>query len=851
MLGLGIGLGLGNGASGAEAPPSLTAGTLSWDSVRFPPENGDDPVNLATSTNGENGLLHLPNTSNIFKTTVNYDTPILNGATTIMGRASIEHHIWNVVQARPYLWGSHILGTTSLTMCMRFMPISWNGTSGEAAHEGRLNFYGIGALGTGGLTLLSEIVPQTVRSILWAARCDMAATGAEFKLDFWDAETGTKYAGTPATIPASWAGVARMTQDLCIGGTRQDRYPLMASVNTDATRNAWRGEQADFMIADALLTDGQLQGIALGDSPLDIVAVGNRRLWLPLASGGALDLTATSSKPALINGLSQKGTVYPGSSLKRQSQAKHFAIARQPDPLLCPLPYKKTKATVYLPYAFNGVSGSIEMRVQDTDGAIVGTDWQVVGTIPGSGSSGGITITLPAHPNDKGMRLTFRVSDGLGGYIYHRINSDVVVCLAGELMGQSELTVAINKGNVLALSWADGNEGRYSYLVGMNWANNLPYILRSRYSVSRDRRDGVILLTRHLRRDTSKPLALIDSTLSGTSIFDLLDDAQTGRQWADLVAGVSPLAARDSLGRRLVSATALMWEAFFSRTDWCGQALRPLVLGLESVDQGAGAGAKIAQGDINHSLYDNEEFSLERKLVVMPANRSAASNPASYSATTDESSKAVTRADMRNNAQGVLASIMVGVESTNHAIVAQTDAHPSHYRLTGMVPFTRAVADSLAIGLGLKTKKGPYAFTSYAWGGTNATVIATVDGNVAGAELDVEGNLFASSYGASPVAAIGQAVEGWEVQDGGAGAWTKDGFSAVVSGTRTATITKTTGTWAAGTKFRFHPGAPAQYTSHAGASGTAGTVAEDNWVKRAPFYNGVLIAGGNDAVAVV
>ena len=57
-----------NFSAAPSTPADLFPGTLVWDAVRFPPENGDDPVSLATSTAGENGMLHLPNTSNIFKT---------------------------------------------------------------------------------------------------------------------------------------------------------------------------------------------------------------------------------------------------------------------------------------------------------------------------------------------------------------------------------------------------------------------------------------------------------------------------------------------------------------------------------------------------------------------------------------------------------------------------------------------------------------------------------------------------------------------------------------------------------------------------------------------------------------
>lgn len=64
--------------------------------------------------------------------------------------------------------------------------------------------------------------------------------------------------------------------------------------------------------------------------------------------------------------------------------------------------------------------------------------------------------------------------------------------------------------------------------------------------------------------------------------------------------------------------------------------------------------------------------------------------------------------------------------------------------------------------------------------------------------------------GGTLTAAAPNAITGFEVDDGGAGNWTRSGFSAAISGADIV-LTRDGGAWQAGTRLRFMPGGPLSY----------------------------------------
>lgn len=826
----------------------LRPGTLSWASLRAPPENGDNPGGYAAgvAVTGENAMLRTAWIASL----VDSASPFMAGQGALLFACTLDQAIYNGLVRSPYICGNAVQTATvsARTIGIRYTP---RPNSSTLSTPGTFTAWLRGESTTSaGIKVETPDVPFAVQRLLGAVRFD----GTSFVFDLWDCDTGTKYPGVPVAKPVGWAGISVLSAQMALFGGRTTDWPNGWSATNGNSVHLFRGEIEFLSWTDVNPTDAQLQAIAAGSDPVAALGASALRLHCPLVANGAENMVVQSNRAA-VNGQSlvRLGTFLPGSTIRRQAPARHFVAERLLDPALVVVPHGETTAPLSLTYRFAGVSGAISLRLQDEDGAVVGPDWQMVGTLPESGTSGTLSLKLPWHPHNRFYRLTLRVADGQGGYIHHRVNSDVVVSYGLGVLDQSGWSRAVAFGNTLGLGWA-GEEGRRSFVVDYNAATNTPIIRRSRFASSDARHDGHILLTQRLREKTERPLAIVNATQAGTDVFDLLNDDYTGdgaadtdaRKWSQLRRRLDGLAPADSTGRRALTALATQWAMwFYPRSDWAAQVLKPLVTGQASATQGLARIHGIAQGDIHHHLYDGVDIDPRFRTVVAPLYRACFG----FGASKDGAMAAATlRADMRDNASAIdPARVVVGYESANHAVVSQVDVHPSHHRMTGMWPLCRQLADSLAVGAGLEPRKGPYTFDRYAWGTSQAEIVATFSG---GGPLDTEGNLWAARYGGVRGDPVGQPVEGFEVQDGGSGEWSNAGFSAAITGAGTVTLVKSSGAWLPGTRVMWRPGAPGGYATHAGASGTAGTVAEDNWVKRALFCDGVLVSGGNTPLAV-
>ena len=847
------GFGFGTRAAGrrrarGQAPLVLSPGTLSWASLRAPPENGDNPGGYAAgvAVTGENAMLRTAWIASL----VDSASPFMATQGALLFACTLDQAIYNGLVRSPYVCGNAVQTTTvgARTIGIRYTP---RPNPSTISTPGTFTAWVRGESGaSAGVKVETPDVPHAVQRLLGAVRFD----GTSFCFDFWDCDTGTKYAGTPAAKPVGWAGITVLSSQMALFGARTTDWPNGWSATNGNSVNLFRGEIEFLSWCDVNPSEAQLQAIATGADPVAELGASALRLHCPLVSGGAENLIVQSNR-ATVNGqaLVRLGTFLPGSTIRRQAPARHFIANRLLDPALVVVPHGETTAPLALAYRFAGVSGAIALRLQDEDGAVIGPDWRTVGALPANGSSGTLSLKLPWHPHHRCYRLTLRVADGQGGYLYHRINSDVVVSYGLCVLDQSGWSRAVAFGNTLGLGWS-AEEGRRSFVVDYNASANSPVIRRTRFASGDARHDGHVLLTQRLREKTQRPLVFVNATQTGTDVFDLLNDdyladgaADTDqRKWSHLRRRLEALAPADDSGRRTLTALATQWAVWFHpRSDWSAQVLRPLVTGRASATQGLARIHGIAQGDIHHHLYDGVDIDPRFRTVVAPLYRACFG----FGTASDGAmAVAALRADMRDNAVAVdPARVVVGYESANHAVVSQADVHPSHYRMTGMWPLCRQLADSLAVGAGLEARKGPFLFDRFAWGATQAEIVARVSG---GGALDTEGNLWAARYGGVPGNPLGQAVEGFEVQDGGTGEWTNAGFTAAITAAGAVTLTKASGTWLPGTRVMWRPGAPGGYATHAGATGTAGTLAEDNWVKRAVFCDGAPVSGSNTAYAV-
>ncbi|HMO69472.1 MAG TPA: hypothetical protein PKE25_12645, partial [Novosphingobium sp.] len=659
-----VGIGMGGGA---PARLVLAPGALASASVRFPPENGEDPVSLATSLNGENGMLSLAGSNGSANLVAN-SSRWLQPAGALVLVTTLEPLIYDGLNRRPVLCGTNFQ-PSSRAFTLRYVPRS---TGIDAGKEHRFLFDARGETGASAVSSSeSAVIPDGVSRLLVAVRFD----GTDFRVDMWDCETGTKVAGTPVAKPAGWDGISNLGHAVAVGGIRPDRFPLMASANSVQTINAWRGEIGLMAMLDTNPSDADLQAVALGAAPWTTFGTGTIRAGLLPEAAGPWPVQSNRAFFAGAN-WTQHGTVYPGSRIRRQSQASWFTLDKLPDPCLCTMAKGQSEAGLDVSFKLGGVSGQIQVQVQDEDGNILLPEWRNVVVASGATASG--RISLPFHPSDKAWRLRFRVPDGLGGYLHAEANTDVVVCMGTVHMGQSEmvhgLTINVNvgggAGNLTQEVYAGTTGGKHVYrcdFVTAGGGTRRAVIYRSRFNRFLGG-GGQIALVNRLRQYTSRPLAIVNAAIAGASALSFINDADTSRRWSDYELALSALGNRDAAGRPVVRSLVLNWEAFWmnpSRTDWASQVLRPLANGLESLGYTPPSTAlKIEQSEINHWLYDGVSVNPAFDLVVVPANRS----PTSASATTDEHYIAGIRLDMRVNSQAQVPGAIIGPETAVQAL---------------------------------------------------------------------------------------------------------------------------------------------------------------------------------------
>lgn len=818
--------------STSTVQPGLTPGALHWASVRFPPENGEDPVSYIDSANGINGMLRLPGSNALF------DTPWLNGPGAFVVCTTIEHLIWNGISVMPYVAGTTVQAAgTPRAFSLRYIVAAQGG-----ADMDRFIFAARGETAASSWTgeVRSAPLPATVGRVLVAARFD----GADFRIDLWDCDTGTKIAGESLAKPAGWAGIAQTTNDLAIGGVNPQQFPRM-SQGAATSITAWRGEIDFLAMLDSDPADGVFQAVALGMDPATAFGLANCRLLTRLTVGGALDLGVQSNRAAVDGtSLAALGTLHPGSSLRRQSDAAWFTLDRLPDPVIVAAKPGASFHPLRVSFRLGGTAaGPVQVRLQDEDGAVLMPEWRTLTTASGPTASG--TMLLPWHPEGKFWRLTFRVPDGAGGWLFAHHNADVVVAHAGLHLGQSEMGLALGgdvnrfglSGNALELDYAAG-VGRRVFRTDFNSIISRPMMTRSQFNLRRAG-TGQIVMANMIGAASAQPICFVRGTVAGTSPVSLVRDADTARKWSDLELSLDAMGWRDEAGRARVSALVSMWEEFTSISDIPGLAWRPLYAGLAST---------IAWGptaeEIDHFIYDGVTLEPDFLSILLPANRRA--NAALDSAITDNNPiEADQRHAMRESARlrEVHPRIRLGPECAAHDLADGT--HPSLLP-GGIGPWARALGRAWLQAFDLAPYDGPFEFTTYQWEngtGPGAAVIATI--SASDGALDTEGNFNAAWYGDAPAWPIGLAVEGWEWRDPASGLWSRAGFSATIAGARRVRIVRDGGIFPPGTQFRFHPGGPGAYPDTAN-----GAANELQWVKRSPVWNGFEVAGGNHGFTV-
>jgi hypothetical protein len=803
------------GAEAASAAAQSAVFGLSYSSVRCPPENGE------LSTSGENGGLYLPNSSNLFKTTVANDTPFFNadGAFAVICTVPVEQY--DQLKRLPYIVATTDSTTSSRAIQIGYIPRGYSDGGVANANQGKFTFSARGETANGTASAVSAAMPSNFsgRALVVIRRITN-----DIIVDVWDLDTGVKTAGTLTALPGSWAGVDRFTNNLSLGIVNEALFPQQFAVQSI---NYWRGEIGDFVMADGATTDTQWGNIAGGAVIATELGAGNLRLHCPLVSGGAISYAVTSNKAAVVDTLALRGKLYPGSTIRKQAAATYLTIDRLTDPAPVSVLYTANGAELKLTGKFAGVTGRLQARALDATGRVV-VDWVDIGPVPGSGTTWEEWIDLPLWV--EALHIEVRATSA--PTTVARVNTDVFVGYSIGEIGQSQIVFGLTGGTAPQLPAAtglsktyDGGAAKNAFLImkaRIAGAIDNAVITRSRFQPGLAG-DGFVEQINYLRRYTKYPIFIYNFGVTGTSCRDLMDDALSSRTWEDLEEIAAMGANRDRDGRYIVTGFVQNWASSDPITAYGAQILKPWLWGIQSDTQ---SGTFIAQADIDHFLYDGVTFNPSARFCMIPFNRSTGS--------TTQLGDGETQADIRKNQRESAETfgILLGPEITVHELEGGTlnRTHPSPTSENGVPVYARVLAEGGALAIGLGTYRGAASIDA-------ATGASFTDGTRNVISVPITGPTGGSLH---PFTVGTTAISGFEVQDGGAGSWTYAGFTGAIYTPRVIRLTKDSGSWLAGTKIRFHSGGPGGY----------GNWDDDAWIAGAPMWDGWEVQGDNTTYTV-
>jgi hypothetical protein len=784
-----------------------------YHSVRFHRENGEE------AESGYNGQLYVPNSNRIFKTTVDFDTPMFTvaeeDAIAIMGSIPLERY--KHLNRSPQIIGTGG-ATNSRTLNLGYIP----GGHSDTANRGKFWFkmYGENAGGAWG-NVYSAAMPSDFSGHFLA----VVRTNASFELvlDILDTKSMVWTHSTPVAKPGSWAGIGRLTNNITVGGRGDLTFPY----DYDQTFGrqglpSWHGDAAHLLFVDGVTTDAQWEAIAAGATIATELGAGNLRLHCPLANAGALDLSITSNMAAYTDtDMVQQGTVYPGSTPCRQATAKYLTIDRVPDPCLISRERNADVAIMQHSGEYAGLTGFLQARIIDETSHFV-KDWHTVGKH--ADFSGGVWTATVWYPKwDKQVSVQFRFTSDIA--VIASINSEMWVGQGVVVWGQSEpfystaYSLSVTGNNTTLNVRPERDAGRSVFMVGPTTTSSsikcselTPGLLG----------DEFVTIMNHIRGKTNEPVFVILQVFSGTSALDLIDDSLLTRQWADDQANWEQMGNRGPDGEIVVSAHVWGgWEAYAA-----GDLVIPPVH-FPPIFWGVATSA-VAQSAIDHYFYDGT-FSLSAKKIVLPNNRAMT--------WTTQASDRNGEADQRDGfrAYADTYGYEIAPETTTHEMEALSGnvTHPKTASLEGSVEMARAFGEAICMGIGVGTYEGPAFFTSAAF--------------VAGSgNLEVDVTLTAPAFGPGGFLVTkggGPDVTGFEAKLSNAGSWSRANIlSAEILNPYTVRLTLASAGTDDETFVSHMSGAPGNYSST--GSGDAA------WRAGTLLFNGWPVAGGNTPIAV-
>lgn len=754
-----------------------TQDALAFQSVRMPAENGEN-------ISGVNGGFHIQNTNDLMQETSAGDAPLFFGGSAIGILWKVPQEIYQGIRRAPILFGNDRMSSGTANNQLRLSYVS-GADNGNVANQRKFRFIARDAA-SNAIDVYSATVPSTFSDwMLIVPRED----GTDVWVDVFDLETGTKLTGPTTALPGGWQGLTSITNDLCIGAFRPAQFPQDASNLFTNGVGYGRGECAGLLMLDETATDAQLEDFALGADPMT-VWTSTVRVWFPLTDGTALDLapqTNRSTPVAFNSNLLQLGTVLPGSTARRQTEAKFLRVKDARDPALVPIYHDTSRGDfrVTLSMAGQTAGANIEAQVLDASGLLY-SDWTTVGTAVASGD---VDVTLNLAPRIYRARFRIQGSDQC------ELNSDIVVGPGILVNGQSQCdysfglslqevdNAVLTDGTVTF----DAGVGERSFFVSKSKVSeagghlNAPAIYRAaeRSAIAGN---GFVAAANKMAESipTHWPVIIIDVSVSGTTIADTLADGGSpdDRDMSDIYDLTNLLAGRDDQDRAVLTCWVQFWHSSGSIQQYAQAFMPPMLDGTTTTQ------VPTVDDWFKSGLSINPNF----PFVHLEPNRIVATNATSATATNEDTrTEHLTRQNLRDEEANY--AYTLGAPIDVHRLESDVFTHPDLIERYGAAFCAETAMQSAKPVIGLT--------------GGYAGPVEAVSATVSGSQMDIA---FNGPSGFTLDVLNGGAPTGFEVNND------KSGFTASIVG-NVVRLTKTTGNWSVGDAVELKPGGPGNYGS--------------------------------------
>ena len=551
------------------------------------------------------------------------------------------------------------------------------------------------------------------------------------------------------------------------------------------------------------LSSTNCQNMSQGVDPLTEVAASGWRVYRRLIDTAIASLTkpagATGDATAPLIVYNTRGLAFRNGSdiVPVRSGANWISH----DTVMDGKPFARvlgnTTGRIFLSGRANGLTGLVEARVFDALTGVIQKNWT---TVIGSTIAAGIwSGYIDAPPCVGWGHIDVRPASTPA--LVSRLRVRTGVGLIFGIMGQSQVA----RGFQYPVAGAVTGAPALSVTDVPTPAGQDYGIISTPVSLERPYNGSLAGVANMIASYTTEPVMIVNLAKSGASTANLQNDADTFWNWAELEAVLTQ--ACGVFAERRISALVLDWLTAFAgnvnlaSNGIIGNNLQPLFDGTFA------AGATTYP--VNHFLRDGLTFPASTTFVVTPPSRNmdTALGPvdaSGVSSTTQNHASGRAQWVAYAAAQGfTLGPYTDDLDLGSDGGLGGGGPHPNVLRFEGGPRHMIRKVIGALWGMNIKRKTNPnLAGATRSAGGAIFTIFPNLP----------NGGVLQTAWGFKAIAvpAGETAVQGFEVQNGGTGAWSRSGFSAVISG-GSVVLTKTSGAWLANTNVRYNANGPLDY----------------------------------------